>query len=255
MNNLEGYKEHLIALGYSPTTINYYLHYASKLGEVTQDNIDSIINIYNHNQTRAALQSYVVDYLQRYDIKIKFAPKVLKNKRIGLSPLEWGFFTDKLNKRDILIARVLKESGFRVSEILGVPFDEEKGLKPSSIDKPEKGYLWVKIKGRRWDKALISDELRADLLKYIEKNHIKGDERIFNIYSRMLWQIFNKVSAEAGIRHVHPHLLKHTTSRDCDEKGISIDGKLVILHEKRAQTIIDHYHNPESKKIWEKLRS
>jgi integrase len=245
MNNLDDFKNHLIALGYQSSTIEKYLSYILKLRELSQEGVDRLISQYNHRVCRSALKKYVIDYHKLHDIEIKFKRDFRqgKLKPKGLNQEELNLFINALKPRDKLISALMVETGFRVSEILK--------LTPSNfIDLNVK----VNVKGGREETAIISNELKGVVDGYISTQNIGYNEPLFSISRHGVWFNFKMASEQAGIRHVYPHLLKHTTSRRCDEKGLTLDEKYIILHHTTPATTIQHYHNPKREDIWKKYR-
>jgi len=176
------------------------------------------------------------------------------NKRYGLTPEEFDLLINTMSKRDGLFARILRESGFRVSEVCKDRHDETKGLKPSRVFS-ENSTIRLKVKGGRWDDAVLSEELMSDLLNYIELSGIKWDDFVFPFYRDNAWRILKEASESANIRHVHPHLLKHTTARDAYRCGLQLHEVKILLHHKNIGVTEAHYTNPIKRNVWDQLRS
>lgn len=272
MKGLEEFKVHLEATGYRPATIEKYLYYIQKLTDLSQASVDRVISKHNHTVCKAALIKYVRDYHKKYDIIIKFIKEINKGKvkRKGLTVEEYYKFHAELNERDQLLADLYIETGFRMSEILGDKYDKEKGLKPKHVEydviiqvidqvtKEEKEWIATiinsKVKGGRWEPAIISDKLRDRLKDYISTQQVGGNETVFNISGDRWWQVCNEASMRAGIRHVHPHLLKHTTAKRGFDKGLSTGEVADTLHHASKRTTEQHYDHHNKYVAWRRLR-
>jgi len=116
-------------------------------------------------------------------------------------------------KRDELILRLMFECGLRASETLM--------LRKIDI---RKDYLIVKGKGGKTRIVPISEDLKNELLDFIEVNKIREDAEIFKITRIRVWQIVRECAEKAGFAYlgVHPHMFRHSFAVRCLEKDLDI---------------------------------
>jgi len=258
----EGFKNYLKAQGLKNLTINAYLTYTNKLRHHSEEELLRVIGEHNNKVCKAAMIQYFINYKRDHNfigfINMKRQREEGVRKKVGLNESEWLLFIQGLRQgakpvRNILIARLLRESGFRVSEVVRDDYNPKKGLRPTSFGEGNK--ITLMIKRHRWDDAYLTPQLYNDLKDYYH-NKLGLDDHsnqlIFNICRCTLWGYFKDASELVGLRRVHPHLLKHTCSRDCDTAGLSPTEKSKILHHSKVSTTLDHYHNPEKRDIWRK---
>jgi integrase len=257
---LIAFRNHATAQGLRDSTIDLYLSYIRKLDRINQSSVDMVIGHHNNNVSRSALKYFCTNFLRLYDergnplinIKMLRGTRIV-NKRYGLSPEEFERLINVMSARNGLFTRVLRESGFRVSEVCKDRSDKDKGLKPSRIFY-ENSTIRLKVKGGHWDDAVLSRGLIEDLSNYVKYIGIKWTDWVFPFYRDNAWRILKDASEAAGIRHVHPHLLKHTTARDAYRSGLQLHEVKILLHHQKINVTEEHYTNPIKRDVWDQLR-
>ena len=144
------------------------------------------------------------------------------------------------NERDVLILKLLRSSGRRITEIVGrrheyhhkYKYKEEikektypiiKALTPQDIiEKDDKGITNKMIRFNILKKKTLITKLKPvddetfELLKdYITKHNIPKDEPIFNLSRVRVFQIVRECAKRAGIglvgiKEPHPHHFRHS---------------------------------------------
>jgi len=130
-------------------------------------------------------------------------------------------------KRDELMLRLMFECGLRASETLTL----------RKIDIRE-DYLVVRGKGGKTRIVPVSNNLRDELLDFIEVNKIREDAEIFKITRIRVWQIVRECAEKAGLGYlgVHPHTLRHSFAVRCLEKDLDIRTLQKILGHNKLDT-------------------
>lgn len=126
-------------------------------------------------------------------------------------------YNQKQSVRDLAIIYLLLSSAIRVSELVGLDFED--------IDMSE-SCLHIIRKGGRYDTAYFSDECAGYLQEYLEERKVKKtrpqDEKAVFLSSqnkrisvRSVEVIIKKYKERAGIdKHITPHKLRSTSATD-----------------------------------------
>jgi len=71
----------------------------------------------------------------------------------------------------------------------------------------------------------IFNRFESNLKRYIRKNGLKPEDRLFNITDRQVRNLIKKYAKKAGIpnpERVHPHMLRHTCATLLRRKGVPL---------------------------------
>jgi integrase/recombinase XerC len=170
------------------------------------------------------------------------------------SLLDKRFFADDFQgRRDKAIISLFYGSGIRLSELMGVRFQD--------LDLKEK---MVKVLGKRNKERLVPFplEIATVLKEYIEmRNELFGNENniVFltdkgePIYSKLIYRIVNKhLSLVTTIEQRSPHILRHSYATHLLNRGADLNAiKELLGHSSLAATqIYSHTTFEELKKIY-----
>jgi site-specific recombinase XerD len=130
-------------------------------------------------------------------------------------------------RRDLAIVLLIVDTGLRVSELCSL-----------MLDGWQQDRIHVMGKGRKERIVPLSSMTAKALWDYIHKERarVKLPEIWLNQYNRPLtrdgvWRILDRRAKEAGLRHIHPHMLRHTFALEWHRSG----GPLSAL-----QTLLGH---------------
>ena len=158
------------------------------------------------------------------------APEVLSEKQFE------ALIKAPKKPRDRLILCFLAH-GLRVSEVCG-----KYAIRVMDINFDSKPVIFTvhgktrKRKGRgregkvryvpllsKWLK--VFNRFESNLKRYIKKNGLKPEDRLFNISDRQVRNLVKKYARKAGIPdpdRVHPHMLRHTCATLLRRKGVPL---------------------------------
>lgn len=116
------------------------------------------------------------------------------------------------NLRDKCIVHLLY-CGLRLSEVLS--------LRVGDLDL-EGRKIRVRGKGDKQRFPRISNTCVKLLREYLSQKNFSRDDLLFRISPRRIQQILDRASKLAGIRHVNPHMLRHSFATHLLQSGVSI---------------------------------
>jgi integrase/recombinase XerC/integrase/recombinase XerD len=116
-----------------------------------------------------------------------------------------------LELRNTAITYLLLDCGLRLGEVARIMYDD------INFDK---GYIFVKGKGRKERVVPMGEKLRKALELYIDKRITadtpKGDKYLFlsarykPITEYTMYDLMKRIKADTGIKRIHAHLFRHT---------------------------------------------
>ena len=71
----------------------------------------------------------------------------------------------------------------------------------------------------------VFNRFESNLKRYIRKNRLKPEDRLFNITDRQVRNLIKKYARKAGIpdpERVHPHMLRHTCATLLRRQGVPL---------------------------------
>lgn len=117
--------------------------------------------------------------------------------------------------RNVLLVKVLRNTGKRIGEILS--------LTPSHLKTEGPNYYFTiqisKKKKPTWESVYLNPELGASLIEYIKGHNILAGDRIFPISKVMAWKICQYAGIKALGRPIHPHQFRHLYTKWLVEHG------------------------------------
>lgn len=123
--------------------------------------------------------------------------------------------------RDQLIIELLFTTGLRRREL--VSKKTEWGLTLKNVD-IEKSLVTVRRKGGFIQEVVITDlvaDIKEKLIAYIKRKELSGNDKIFTIGERWVYETVIKWGKRAGIEiPVTPHMLRHTFGSHLGDIGI-----------------------------------
>ena len=163
-------------------------------------------------------------YLRHWHARgvVSFYPEI-SNGRIPFNPypsatedefkkienLAWA--EDLLGVRNLLITRLLWETGMRNSELLS--------LKYQDIDLDTCCAKLKTLKNERIRWVFWSDDTNIHFQNYVMSVGFSGESRLFQITSRQVQRIFKKVCEQAGVKGLVPHSMRHGKAHRILKKG------------------------------------
>jgi len=256
-NNLEQFTRHLNRLKYSVNTIKSYCLYYNKMPdnikELSQQDINSFIDKYNHIVARSFLKKYLkyighsnkfvipeiagrkrkstLKYLTKEEV-FRLASQAKEHKRNGL--------------RNYLIIILLFETGLRASELCA--------LKKESFDFDNNLIKGIGKGNKEFNNLLFSDNLKPLLFEFV--SFLEPNERIFKIGRWGLWNIIktnaNKIFPD---RIITPHCLRHSCATYLKLMGMDLKDLQYYLRHERLDTvgIYAHVDDNDFKRKWNEI--
>lgn len=174
-------------------------------------------------------------------IKIKFSKD--KNKKRFPDALSREevikLFNSIGNKKHLLMAKLIYGGGLRVGEVLN--------LKVGDLDldnccgKVEKG------KGNKDRFFMIPGSIKDDLNDHIKNEGLSSDSFVFvgrrgEMSIGSVQEFLKKASKKAKIKHVHPHMLRHSFATHLIENGAGVSSVQSLLGHKSCETTMVYVH-------------
>ena len=144
------------------------------------------------------------------------------------------------NEKHKLMIEFMYSSGLRVSELIN--------LKTIDMNIAE-GYGYVRRgKGNKDRLFVIADCLKEELKKLSFGEYVfSGANGQYSV--RTIQEILRKVSERAGIKHVHPHMLRHSFATHLIENGYSVSQIQSLLGHASPETSMVYVHMASCKMI------
>lgn len=119
--------------------------------------------------------------------------------------------------RDMLLAKLLRNTGLRISEALRITPQYMGQDGPHTYCLVYRGKQGAKAK---WDRVYLNPELAVELLDYTRGNKIAVDKPVFPISDRQVRNIFYQAGLKAIGRRVHPHEFRHLYTKTLIDGGL-----------------------------------
>jgi len=149
------------------------------------------------------------------------------------------------NDMDLLCLLLLRDTGGRIDEISNIT--------PQDIDWAEK-RIWIpKAKGEKKRYIFFTEETEKELAKWIEKNKIRPDKRIWNKDYRTLRRLPERYAFKIGIWNLYTKegkrpschsFRKHFCTKMIDDGMPEIKVKKMMGHSNLSTTEIYYDDNP-----------
>lgn len=159
--------------------------------------------------------------------------------------LTWGEIEKLIaaakNDRDKLLISVLARTGRRISEVLL--------LVPKDIffDEDSVYFRVFKKKKPTRRRFALNDKLKVELMAYLNKYHLKPDERIFPFTRIRAYQIIRTAGEKTGLEEIgthkiHPHIMRHSFAIQFVKKATSSSAMFklqdLLAHSKMTTTAV-----------------
>jgi len=113
--------------------------------------------------------------------------------------------------RDKAIISTFALSGMRLAELCD--------LKRKDVDL-KADYIRAFGKGDKMRTIPINEELHKILEEYLASVHLKPSDLLFGLAPRTVKHVVSKYADLAGLRHIHPHSLRHFYASQLTQKGV-----------------------------------
>jgi len=240
------YRTHLETLQFSQNTITNYLYLCRAFAqqEPTQEWAEAFIRQHNHGSARAFLKSFK-EYLQlNYEVpktsRRQAAPQTDYLTREEINQLVQGI----PNTRFAILIQSLFETGCRISEALAwTPLNINfKNLTISGLGKGHKPYV-----------VNISQDT-ADALLALSENMIHEKEFLFPFTRNWALTYLTRQAKHILDKHVHPHMLRHSTAMELKRKGMPIEDIKAYLRHSDISSTQRYAHAENQENVLQKAR-
>lgn len=260
--NLKQWSEWLLSKGLHERSRMEYINYISKILpiQLTEEFFIEALNKFNNGVARAALinlLAYIKSSNQfepsiRQEAKTIELPKVTgrKRKRIPIYYTESEIFQavkmahQEKYKLGILVSFY---GGLRCSELVG-----DYAIKPYSfnfqtwIKDPDKdGELRVIGKGNKEGVVFIPQKLMLRLYNWIKHDVTQRqtkDDPLFDFGPRRWHKVLADIGKKATGKHLHPHVLRHSTNMWLKSLGWDDNERKVYMRHEDISTTIKYDH-------------
>tara|TARA_Y100000310_G_C20580646_1_gene762791 strand:- start:109 stop:951 length:843 start_codon:yes stop_codon:yes gene_type:complete len=143
------------------------------------------------------------------------------------------------NKKHKLIVALLYASGMRLSELLNLRVKEIDFINNQG---------WVRGgKGNKDRPFILAHSLKQDLQSWIKENNLENDSLLFTgrkgkLNSSTVREILKKASKKANLKHVHPHMMRHSFATHLALAGHSASEIQSLLGHSNIETTITYTH-------------
>ena len=129
----------------------------------------------------------------------------------------------RMNPRDRALIAVLSRCGLRVSEACSLTVDN---IHWST------GTPSLRFTGKRNKERVVPMNLEVQdvLREWLESRHFSDSPYVFcnlrngqRLSRKTVWAFMKKYAQRAGIRHVHPHMLRHTFGTDLADRNVPVE--------------------------------
>jgi integrase/recombinase XerC len=196
-----------------------------ELRELTESNLVDYLSTLNKSQKAVKYESMVIQaYLRHWHARgaVSFRAEI-SNGRIPFNPypsatedefkkienLDWS--DNLLGVRNLLITRLLWETGMRNSELLSLKFGD--------VDLEECCAKLKTLKNERTRWIFWSDDTNNHFQNYVMSVGFSAESRLFQITPRQVQRIFRKICDQAGVKDLVPHSMRHGKAHRILKKG------------------------------------
>ncbi len=224
--------------------------FSLEVSELTRNRaLSAIKSFFKYLNSRGIMSSNPAISVKSVRIRRKNPVFLSEEEYIILMETLMGNAKGFVGLRDKLIIAFLLTTGVRVSEIVGIEFDDV------THDKENKITIEVKRKGQEMDYVYLNNKVGKMFDEYlIERKRIELDtERVFITYRKQpidrtaVYRIVKKYLYMSGIdkKKMGPHVLRHTFATALMRKNISIYKIKELLNHKNISTTEKYLHVAE----------
>ncbi len=232
------YKNHL------DYTIKYFNE--NKILYSNQINLDVLSNFIKYQKNRCVKNSTINKRLKPLKLMYRFnnilnneifLQKKLKEDKKNFPVLSKNemeklnnyLLSNKLAFRNVLLIRLLIDTGIRLNELLNIKV-KNINFDTSSI------YLDItKTKESRY--VYFTKKTLKLLVEYILKNKLTKEDKLFCLTSSGVLSLFYRIKKTLNFIEFHPHMLRHGLATNLNKKGMSVfEIQLIMGHTNVATT-------------------
>lgn len=176
---------------------------------------------------------------QRGRKKVRIPVSLDKGELAALLAAPQTHIDPLIRDRDTMFLALLASTGMRITETLN--------LRPADVDFPNKQMVVIG-KGNKQATVfmtnLISPTFSKELERYVKKNKIHPNHRIFDIPTRSAQRLVTRWARKAGItKRVTPHTLRHTFgSLMATEKSLDLLTLKELMRHDSIETTKSYIH-------------
>jgi len=247
----------------SKSTIKRYLYYWDKFDVVNGKNSEYVglfLSRYNQCVGRAFVNN-LLDFFNITDIKV---PKITGRKKKKLikylSKEEIDLIEEAMNcERNKIMVALSFQTGLRLSELLGIKFDDFRWKKWK--DKPKRACELVipyeSAKGNTERVVFVAPILMTRIFDYLIKirKKVTQNDPIFRL-RRTRWQKLVEIAGYKALdKRINPHMFRHSLATHLINKGMSIEKvKEILGHKSIASTqVYIHINQDDLKSDFEEV--
>ena len=206
-----------IAFGNQPIRSLSVIHIEKLLQDVERKASPATRNRY------LATINTVLKWAQRYNLVTDLITTGLRPRRVAehvpvaLDATELDLFYANLRARELPTVKFLHDTGLRIRELANLHWqdvDLPRGLITIRENKSTKLFRTIPLTQRS---IAVLREHQS------EAKALNGPVHLYPYSDRTLREELGKASLRAGIRHVHPHLFRHTFATELIDEGVPVE--------------------------------
>jgi len=224
--------------------------FSLEVSELTRNRaLSSIKSFYRYLHSRGIISNDPASKVRSVRIRKKNPVFLSEEEYLILMETLMGNAEGFIGLRDKLIIAFLLTTGVRVSEIVGIEFDD------ISRDKDGRITIEVKRKGQEMDFVYLNNKVGKMFDEYLKERKLKQLEttRVFITYRKQpidrtaIYRVVKKYLNMSGIdkKKMGPHVLRHTFATALMRKNISIYKIKELLNHKNISTTEKYLHLAE----------
>lgn len=209
-------------------------------------NLDVLSNFINYQKNRCVKNSTINKRLKPLKLMYRFnnildneiflQKKLKEDKKTfpilsknEMEKLNHYLLSNKLTFRNVLLIRLLIDTGVRLNEVLNIKV-KNINFDTSSI------YLDItKTKESRY--VYFTKKTLKLLVEYILKNKLTKEDKLFKLTSSGVLSLFYRIKKTLNFTEFHPHMLRHGLATNLNKKGMSVfEIQLIMGHTNVATT-------------------
>ncbi len=209
-------------------------------------NLDVLSNFINYQKNRCVKNSTINKRLKPLKLMYRFnnildneiflQKKLKEDKKTfpvlsknEMEKLNNYLLSNKLAFRNVLLIRLLIDTGVRLNEVLNIKV-KNINFDTSSI------YLDItKTKQSRY--VYFTKNTLKLLVEYILKNKLTKENKLFCLTSSGVLSMFYRIKKTLNFIEFHPHMLRHGLATNLNKKGMSVfEIQLIMGHTNVATT-------------------